>query len=64
MSELQLYSFNFLVVDDLVIPLFGVICVSAGIVIQVINNLVHTLQTGWITPSPRGLGDDRGAEIE
>ena len=33
-SELQLYSFNLLVVDDLVIPLFGVICVSAGIAIR------------------------------
>jgi hypothetical protein len=34
MSELQLYSFNLLVVDDLVIPLFSVICVSAGIAIR------------------------------
>ena len=34
MSELQLYSFNLLVVDDLVIPLFSVICVSAGIAIS------------------------------
>ena len=34
MSKLQLYSFNLLVVDDLVIPLFGVICVSAGIAIR------------------------------
>ena len=34
MSELQLFSFKLLVVDDLVIPLFSVICVSAGIAIR------------------------------
>ena len=37
MSELQLYKFNLLVVDDLVIPLFGVICVSVGITILYIS---------------------------
>jgi hypothetical protein len=34
MSELQLYSFNLFVVGDLVILLFSVICVSAGIAIS------------------------------
>ena len=34
MSELQLFSFKLLAVDDLVIPLFSVICVSAGIAIR------------------------------
>jgi hypothetical protein len=29
-----MYSFNLLVVDDVVIPLFDVICVSAGIAIR------------------------------
>jgi hypothetical protein len=34
MPQLQLYRFNLLVVDDLEIPLFSVICVSAGIAIR------------------------------
>jgi hypothetical protein len=25
---------------------------------------MYNVQLEWITPSPRGLGDDRGAEIE
>ena len=44
MSELQLYSFNLLVVDDLVIPLFSVICVSAGIVIRSLTILYISIR--------------------
>jgi general stress protein CsbA len=43
MSELQLYRFNLLVVDDLVIPLFGVICVSAGIALVCVLTMVSNL---------------------
>ena len=44
MSELQLYSFNLLVVDDLVFPLFSVICVSAGIAIRSLTILYISIR--------------------
>jgi len=44
MSELQLYSFNLLVVDDLVIPLFNVICISARIAIRSLTILYISIR--------------------
>jgi hypothetical protein len=49
MSELQLFSFKLLVVDDLVIPLFSVICVSAGIAKHCSKTLKETAYTSLVS---------------